>query len=318
MTVYFLSGVCSALVLVALAMSLARRLNLLARPNARSSHKEPTPAIGGVGIVVPTLAVLVIAALGGAVDAMILAIAGMCVAVVGLWDDLQNLSIAIRLFIQVIASIIVAVGLAGDLPVVALVTVAFLILWSINLFNFMDGIDGIAAVQVLVFALGVFLLAESDSGWIIATTAVLAGASLGFLAFNWPPAQIFMGDVASGFLGLIISAIVVLLSLADALSIAAAVILLAGFWFDASYTLMIRVVTRQRFMGAHRSHLYQKVALQFGHRTTTISFLSFGLLWQMPIATLANVYRGNELLWVILAIAPVAALCVYFRAGIQE
>jgi Fuc2NAc and GlcNAc transferase len=96
----------------------------------------------------------------------------------------------------------------------------------------------------------------------------------------------------------------------------ASLILLAGFLFDASYTLCVRMLTRQRFMEAHRSHLYQQLAASIGHLRTTLGFLVFGLTWLLPLAALSLSFPGLNLVWIGLAIVPLVGLAIWFRAGI--
>ena len=136
----------------------------------------------------------------------------------------------------------------------------FVLVWHINLYNFMDGIDGIASSQCLLFCLSVLYLTGGVPGWLGDLLWILVGTALGFLVYNWPPAKIFMGDVGSGALGLILGVVTLQLAISGMLPFIGCLILLTGFWFDASYTLCVRMLSGQAFTEAHRSHLYQKVA----------------------------------------------------------
>ena len=134
----------------------------------------------------------------------------------------------------------------------ALVVIAVCMVWFTNLYNFMDGVDGYAAVQCLVFCVGAQWVAGGVPGWIGELIWLLGGVSVAFLTFNWPPAKIFMGDVGSGFIGLLLAFLVFYLWHRGNVPFIASLILLAVFWFDATYTLCVRIVTQQEFTQAHR------------------------------------------------------------------
>ena len=314
-----LSSFVVAIVLEALVLNAAHRLQIYAQPNSRSFHEDPIPGIGGIAIVVPVCGYLAysiwFSATGSESVNGVLA-GGIVLAVVGLLDDLMELGSAFRFACQLfaVALLFYFMGLDWSLPLIGVV--GFILLWHINLFNFMDGIDGIAGVQVMVFCAGSLLLGIGAHTWVSELHWVLLGATLGFLAFNWYPAKIFMGDVGSLFLGLVLGALVIEIARIDPVPLVASLILLAGFLFDASYTLCVRMLTRQRFMEAHRSHLYQQLAARIGHLLTTLGFAVFGLIWLLPLAALSLNFPGLNLVWIGAAIAPLFGLAIWFRAGI--
>ena len=196
---------------------------------------------------------------------------------------------------------------------------ALALAWQINLYNFMDGIDGIAGSQALVFLVGAQLVAGGIPGWTGDLTWLACGGALGFLVFNFPPARLFMGDIGSGFLGLLTGALALLWWQQDLLHIVPSLILLAVFWLDASYTLIVRLLTGQPFTQAHRSHLYQKVAATRGHSWTTAGFLLYAIFWLLPLAWLAAHFPDEPgpltWLWLIPAGLPVLIAASRFRAG---
>jgi len=254
-------------------------------------------------------------------------------AVVGLWDDLRPLGKRVRFGTQSVSALMVVWGLQLQIdplasqfvdvweqawPVWIMVAALFALLWHINLYNFMDGIDGIAGAQCLLLCVGVQLLAGGMSGWAGELAWVGAGASLGFLLFNWPPAKIFMGDVGSGFLGLVSAYLVIAAYLDDGVPLIASMILLAGFWFDASYTLCVRMLTGQTFMEAHRSHLYQKLAARKGHLWTTGLFVLFGCFYLCPLAWLSAESPRYGWAFLVVALLPLALAARRYDAGIPE
>ena len=299
-----------------LILRLSRRLNLVALPNARSSHDTPTPSIGGLAIVLVVCGYLAYGHLLHNAPGAEVLVAGAMLSMVGLWDDLQELGSATRFVCQVLAVAALLTLMDLDWSPIWMAGVGFLILWHINLYNFMDGIDGIAGAQTLVYCIGVVLIGAGAAEWMGALVWVLMGATLGFLAVNWPPAKIFMGDVGSLFLGLLLSWLVITLDRDQVVPFTASLILLAGFWFDASYTLVIRVLTGQKFMQAHRSHLYQQVAARIGHRRTTMTFVAFVVIWLMPLSALS--LRSPEWVpvWIAIAVTPLALSAVILKAGL--
>jgi Fuc2NAc and GlcNAc transferase len=203
-------------------------------------------------------------------------LAGLALALVGLWDDRFGLSPLLRLAFQLAAALAAVWGGAGidrlplppplDLPLHGLGG-ALAVLWIVavvNFYNFLDGIDGLAALQGVVTGLGLTLAAWDPLS--AGVGAALAGACLGFLLFNWSPATIFMGDIGSCFLGYTLSALPLL---APVESRPRAVLFVAAslwlFLADATWTLARRVVRGERWYQAHREHLYQHLALRFGH-----------------------------------------------------
>jgi Fuc2NAc and GlcNAc transferase len=238
-------------------------------------------------------------------------------AIVGFLDDLRGLGAAVRLLCQALCVALVLEGLDLPVPVHWLAGIGFLLLWHVNLYNFMDGIDGIAAVQALLFCLGVLILSDGVRGeWGLLLWAV-SGASVGFLAFNWPPAKIFMGDVGALVLGLLFGVAVIALDRSAELSFISSIILLTGFWFDASYTLCVRMLTGQAFTQAHRSHLYQRLADRLGHLGATSAFAALGVVWLLPLAGLSVWQSEWRVVCLLVAPAPYLAGALALKAGVQ-
>jgi len=252
----------------------ARRRAILDVPNARSSHVRPTPRLGGIGIVCGVVAALLIP-LARALPietarlSIVLGIA-CAVAAASLLDDLRGLPARLRLVLQGLAAVVTVWGLdvvgrvaaAGVQPALAWTFGAIAVVWIVgfvNAFNFMDGIDGIAAGQSLVAGLGWIVVGGcAGEGLVVRLAASLAGASAGFLLLNWSPARLFMGDVGSAFLGYLLA--ILPLTAADPLPLAApAVLLVWPFLFDTAFTLVRRARRGEDLMQAHRSHLYQRL-----------------------------------------------------------
>jgi len=313
----------------------AAALKLVQVPNLRSSHAIPTPSGGGVSIaIVGTLAGLALAA--GDADVYFFSAIGLSAlaAVMGLLDDRFELSARLRLALQcvIVVTLVILVGTLpplatpfGSLPQPLLLLVLVLSgIWWVNLFNFMDGIDGIAgaeAIFVLAGAVTLGLLAPDASGFgTIPWWALCVGAATaGFLVLNWPPARIFMGDAGSNYLAVVMLAILLSLLAAGLLTYPAAVILVALFVTDASMTLLRRMVYRQRWFAAHRLHAYQKLSRRWkSHRRVTLLYAAINIVWLYPLAYLAQFWPGLAWFAVLAAYLPLSAFCWAAGAGKPE
>jgi len=324
-----------AIILCVLITGLVRRYTLTAGvldvPNSRSSHVLPTPRGGGVAIVLVWASSVVVASFYSSPNLIVLLailISGFSIAALGLADDVWGLSVYFRLLTQLAASVLIVLVLTayfGIAPPFApiLVSQALLslgLVWSINSFNFMDGIDGIAASQatyvLLASLVAVGMIGADVQHWIIILVLASAGACVGFLYWNWPPAKIFMGDVGSGFLGFWLGILAILLHVTHTLSIFVSIALNAVFIADAGVTVVRRILRGDRWYEAHRSHAYQLLARQWNsHQKVTLLLWVLNLGLVSPIAY-AAIVRPDCAHWIALgAIVFVAAGCLANGAG---
>lgn len=236
-------------------------------PNARSSHRAPVPRGGGLGFTPVIIIGWALLAWLAPAGPTVWAIGGVALlALTGFFDDRKSLRRRVRLAVQIAATGALvwsipadAFAFRGALPFVADRAIAWVALvWFVNLFNFMDGIDGIAATEAGFVAGGLvaLTLAAPHSGIPAREAAVVLGAALGFLVFNRPPAKLFMGDVGSLALGIALGHL--LLTTAVIGYLAPAVILPMYFLADASLTLFARLFKGARIGDAHREHAYQR------------------------------------------------------------
>lgn len=250
-----------------------RRRSILDHPNARSSHVTPTPKGAGL-LLIPVLALtwIILGAMGGPIpirETMGIAGLALFLAIISWADDLHHVPAVIRLATHVAAASI-AVEMMPDnvlffhglLPAKsdALATV-FLLVWFINAFNFMDGIDGISGVTAVAIGLGVVIVTTvaAPSAGLAPYAAALVGSALGFLIWNRPPAKIFLGDVGSAPLGLLIGWLLLSLNLEG---LWASALILPGYYMaDAGITLLIRVLKGKRVWEAHKEHFFQQAVL---------------------------------------------------------
>ena len=258
----------------------ALRRQLLDQPGERRSHRIATPRGGGIAIVLTVLAACVVALM---MDPAFLPPLGlvmtglMLVAGIGWWDDHRPLPALQRLAVHLVASALLSMAvylIGGNL--LQAVLLFFVTAALINLWNFMDGINGIASSQAIAAALGFAWVMPVPSS--LAALGV-AAACLGFLPFNFPRARIFMGDVGSGALGYLMAALVGLASLATDIAWPALLLPLSAFLVDAGFTLLSRMLSGQRWMEPHTQHVYQRwVKAGASHAHVTAWYFLSGLL----------------------------------------
>lgn len=271
----------------------------LALPNARSSHKTPTPQGAGIGVIAATVIVTLATAMrAGFLDdpaLWIVLVATAGIAIVGAADDIAQLGVVPRLILQGVAVAAILMALPSDMRVVPMLPFWFErallgigALWFVNLTNFMDGIDWITAAETIPIT--AFLLAISAFGTSsdleISVALALCGAMLGFAPLNRPVAKMFLGDVGSLAIGLLLAFL--LIGLAGRGHIAAALLLPLYYLADATVTLCRRILRREQFWVAHRTHFYQR-ATQGGFTVMQVVARIFAVNIALGLLALASV-----------------------------
>lgn len=276
---------------------------LLVLPNERSSHTQPTASGGGIVIVLCTLLGLVMLSLFVTPfsSTFWLYMAGATLlAIVGWYDDLHTIPHQIRLGAHGVAAFLFLFGMGTlgpvELPFFGTLALGWLglgvsFLWLVgltNAYNFMDGIDGLAGSQAAIAGtLWVVLGYRLDAPLIMALGTLITTASLGFLAHNWSPARIFMGDVGSTFLGYSFGILALVGAQYHPRLALVGLLVLWPFVFDTAFTLIRRWYRGENIFHSHRSHLYQRLVIAgYSHRTVTFLYAYFsligatvGLLW---------------------------------------
>lgn len=298
--------------------------HLLDQPGPRSSHVQATPRGGGIGIAIVLVVVIVALQMKNIwpISAPLVLLGVAVVTGVGLLDDIRSQPALLRLLAHLAASaVVVAALVAGRFPPLDWPWLALLVLalaWSINLHNFMDGIDGLLGLHALfcgsAFAL-LYALEQEPAMTLFA--ALLAGAALGFLPLNWPRARVFLGDSGSGVIGLAIGLLVLYGAITTLVPLPVGLVLCSAFLVDSGATLVLRMLRRERFWQAHREHLYQRL-VQVGHRHAKVSagYLLWNLVVAAPTAAWLQSY-GVDAGWgwpVALALL-LSALTVWFLLG---
>ncbi|MDR6641503.1 Fuc2NAc and GlcNAc transferase [Luteibacter sp. 1214] len=288
----------------------AHRRGMLDEPGRRRSHSTPTPRGGGIGIVLGALAgmpagLLLLPVSPGAATVGAFSVATIAIAGIGWLDDHGSLPIKPRLLIQLAATLLLCVAVASSTASLWWALPLLLAgVWCVNLHNFMDGIDGLAAQQAVFFGAASAALAWSAGSPAIAGAGLaMAAASLGFWWFNRSPARIFMGDVGSATLGLMVFALSAMLWAWRTNLLWPALIFSSAFVIDATLTLLVRMLRGARWYTPHREHLYQWLVRRgSSHRRVALGYLAWNVLVCVPVAWIAFRYP---------AVAPVCFGATY-------
>ena len=298
-------------------LGIARERQILAMPNERSSHSLATPNGGGIALLLAfTFGLLVAAWIYGTWNRPLitLSVAALVLAILGYLDDLHGLSMRLRLLVYSLVCVLVSMLILqpvmnGDLlrwlPLGMLS--AAVMLWSLNLYNFMDGIDGIAAMQAVLACCGAAWLSWAsvqDEAYLM-FCLLLAAAHSGFLILNFPPARLFMGDSGSVPTGFLLAGLMITGMVQGQLNPLCWLVLLAIFITDSSWTLLWRVFTGQRFTQPHRLHAYQRLSQHWNsHLKVDLLLLGINVLWLFPLAMAVQAWPEHAPFMVILAYLP--------------
>lgn len=319
------------MLMTALARQYALMRDIVDRPNQRSSHSRTVPRGGGVGIVVTFLLVICLGSWRAYLDTQLtstLVFGGSAVALIGLLDDCFDVTPLLRAAVHCVAAgwavwklgplMCFDLGTAfTDLKGFDYLFTTFCIVWMINLYNFMDGIDGLAAVEGLtVSGLGGGLLFITGMHTLGAVSWILAATCSGFLVLNWPPARVFMGDTGSGFLGFVFGVLIVVSANKRTQMFWPWMILLMVFICDATVTLLRRVLSGEKWYEGHRSHAYQHLARCWrSHLKTTLTIAAVNVFWLMPLACMAFLRTRAGPFITALAAIPLILIAIKCRAG---
>lgn len=258
----------SALSLTYFVRKLALKNQIVDIPNERSSHSVPTPRGGGVAIAIVWYIGLVVCYIAGWIESTLFfaLISGIILSVISLIDDIKNLSPKIRIIAQFLSAALALFALGGfssiDMGVFQLENKIMLtvfaipfIIWFINLFNFLDGIDGYLGMEGVSVSVGLWILTGNH------LLLLFSAAILGFLVWNWPipKAKIFCGDVGSTLIGFNVAIFAIYFQNTQQLSLIVPIMLSGLFWFDATLTLFRRWRNKETLSEAHRKHAYQRI-----------------------------------------------------------
>ena len=320
----------ASFLLTGVLKKVAFRIHLIDLPIARSAHVVPMPVGGGLSIVLLFLMVTSYYFVRGTIplrEFMALS-GGAMIAIVGLFDDLSHLDIHWRVPVQFLAAIW-SVWWLGNVPSISIgefvLNVHWLLnglavlalVWLINLYNFMDGIDGLAGGQLVFVTAASSTLATINADQTLALlSGVLLAAGAGFLVWNWAPAKIFMGDVGSGFIGFTFGVFALFSMHHGTTTVWTWIILLAVFITDTTVTVIRRWVSGQKWLEGHATHAYQNAARHCkSHSKVTITIVLINCIWLAPLAWLSvrQPQLGGYLAFI--ALVPLSLLAIMLKAG---
>ncbi|MGA8278539.1 MAG: glycosyltransferase family 4 protein [Rhodanobacteraceae bacterium] len=300
------------------------RAHLLDLPGRRRSHAQPTPRGGGLGFVIALLTCgLLPHVRADPTTTSLLGTALIAVAAVGFWDDHESQPAHRRLAVQLFAAGLTVLALkptlgfapGSPMALASLIACGLAIVWSINLHNFMDGIDGLLAVQALFVCSTLAIVAQQSTSFALAGLCAISFAAIaGFVPLNFPRARIFMGDVGSATLGLWLGILLIMSVESAGLEPSAALVLVSAFTIDATMTLMLRLVQKRRWYSAHREHLYQwLVRSGSSHTRVTGLYMLWNLLVVVPTLWVM-MHLSTDAAWLVAIAVHTAGITIWLSA----
>jgi len=297
---------------------IALRIGILANPNLRTLHKNSIPNGGGIVFSLVFIICIFILFLLGQLSENIFKIFfyGAFVATLfGFLDDLKDISASKKMLVQILLSGWTLFCLDGGVlfgfekipSIISLALSMFFLVWMINAYNFMDGIDGMA-ISGATFVSGLMALSlqlTNGSPELILILLILMSCTSALMVFNWPPATIFMGDAGSIFLGYIFGAIILISIINDDVSIWTWLVIFGYFFADTSMTQILRLILVKKWYKAHRSHAYQNLArITDSHFKVTMSVTTYHLVWISPLTFWSVLQPEMAIIPAILAVTP--------------
>ena len=310
-------------------------LNLIDVPNERSSHEHPMPRGGGLAFAGTFICGCLAFWASGIIriDWLLPTLCGATiVTLIGWMDDRRSMPAASRLAVHFTAALLVYVFITKGFsthvtisfvphqwPLVTFLFAMFFVAWMLNLYNFMDGVDGLAGLNAVVASLCLAAISIWQNQLpLTAIYILLASCVAGFLVFNWSPAKIFMGDSGSTFLGFVFAATALTGKVMGNVAFVANVIILGCFIVDATYTLLVRFAQGKKIHQAHRDHAFQHaVQIGWSHRRVVIFYAAITVFWLVPLALAALIYEQLAFLFLFTAYTPLVVMQIYFKAGLE-
>ena len=312
------------------------RFGLLDTPVARSAHVAPKPLGGGAALAAPYFLCVIWFVASAAISESALAYLGcLFIVVLGFSDDRWQLSSKVRLPVQFIVSLAAVRAIGVDSvdfgffslsePLTLSLLAVLSLVWLCNLTNFMDGIDGIAASQLLVTSLSCVVLlvgldaAAGESGEhdvVLTLSVVLAASAAGFLLWNWSPASLFLGDAGSGFIGFALGLLALESLVTQRMSVWSWVLLLGVFIADTAVTLLVRIIRGERWYEGHSQHAYQILSRRLNsHPRVVGGVILINICWLLPLAWVAGILPHYGVLFATIGLAPLLLGCYRLGAG---
>jgi len=320
--VLFLLSMC----LTRIFISPSSPLRVMDHPNERSLHSIPVPRAGGVAILAAFfIGTLLLIPLQGTTLSLFLILSALLIALVSFLDDCYSLSAGLRFIIHFVAAFLLVwngftlkslelPGWSWHWPgFVAMFLSCCFIVWLINLYNFMDGMDGFAAGMAIIgFSCFAFLGWQAEDQLFMSANLIVVAGVAGFLLFNFPPAKIFMGDSGASTLGFLVAAYSLWASVEEIFPIWVALMVFSPFIVDATVTLLRRALAGERVWEAHKSHFYQRlVQLGWGHKKTVLH--GYLLMVLCGVSAFFSLQMSVFLQWLTIAIWALIYVAIMIR-----
>ena len=304
-------------------------------PDDRSVHEYPIPSAGGLSIIVVFflyLLFLIILYPVNNFSYIILLISVIPVVTIGVIDDLKKIGVYKRLLVHAFSSIVIvyyfqiinhsfSINTQGQSIYIIPLASIVLSMWLMNLYNFMDGVDGYAATESIFVALSASLIAyiNDPSSYIYMYLLGFGAANIGFLIRNWHPAKIFMGDTGSVSSGCIFAFFIFYSGAESAISVYTWLILLSVFISDSTYTLFVRIVTKKNITKPHLTHAFHIITKVKESQFITVKVLILtNILWVFPMAILSMIYINYHIIIAFLVYIPILLYLVKIGAGLED
>ena len=310
------------------------KMGMIDIPNQRSSHKKPTPKGGGLGFfLVFTIISLCFYSFSIEYRPLVspLLFGGPVVVLLGWFDDRYSLPPLFRLFVHFVVAVLiynfVTQGFNVQLNISFLpeqfwinsVFCVLFITWFINLYNFMDGVDGQAAFTAIVGSLLMAVVASLHDSYKISMIYCLIGYTMGgFLFYNWNPAKIFMGNTGSYFIGFLFASLALISKAHADVSFYSHLIIFGFFIFDTTFVLLRRLLQKKPLFEAHQTFIFHKLLKDdWSHGKISVFYVMVMILWLFPLANLASIYDTRGMMILMIAYFPLLVFAIYNRAGEQ-
>lgn len=295
--------------------------NILDHPGSRSLHEIPTPRGGGISIVISVLIALISLWIGDYInnrEIIAFMTSGILVFATGLLDDIKTLPTlakGISYFAAAVLGVFMlnsAVPAESNIDLIHILLFSIVITWLINLYNFMDGSDGLAGLHAVLVSISICIIAYlSGMSFLFYLMIIIAASTSGFLYYNFPPAKIFMGDAGSCFIGLIYGLSAFYCYVHNLVSIETWLILLSIFVCDTSLTLLMRFFMGKKWYEAHREHAYQKVILMMNsHKVILFFLMAIYVLLILPVLVLSYYFQPYSWLFVMACYGMLTAMWI--------
>ncbi len=312
---------------VYLYRTMSVKASIVANPNYRSMHTSLIPT--GGGIVFSSIFFICLIFLWGLNRLpndifIVLGVGGVLSAFFGFMDDIFEIGVKHKIFAQLLLASWVIFWFEGGpllrvewIPsLMAILITIFFLVWVINAYNFIDGVDGMA-ISGSIFISGsiaLIMLITNGSSVIFLFSILLLGCSAAFAVFNWPPASIFMGDAGSLFFGYIYGALIIYTIMHEQINVYTWIIILSYFIADTTATQISRLLLLKKWNKAHRSHAYQNIAkITDSHLKTTLGVIFYNIFWVLPLLIWS--IKDPNVVSIVITISMLPAFVVSFKYG---